>query len=46
MGLCETCGAIWALGSDCIMGAEDTPLQLFGTGLVMLFGYILTSAYI
>ena len=46
MGLCDTCGAIWVFGSDCIIGAEDTPLQLCETGLVMLFGYTLTVAYI
>ena len=33
---------IWVLGSDCIIGVEDTPLRLFGTDIVMLFGYILT----
>ena len=40
MGLCDTCGAFRVLGSDCIIGAEDTPLKLYETGLVMLFGHI------
>ena len=33
---------IGVLGSDCIIGVEDTPIQFFGTDFVMLFGYILT----
>ena len=37
---------IWVLGRDCIVGVEDTPLQFFETDFVMLFGYILSSAYI